>query len=162
MTQSPIFYLDDELRAHRSLSRKGLAVVLGVLIAFNCVVATFMIVIGAFPVPFFLGLDVIGVVIAFNVSNARRLAGERVQVTHDEVRVIHQAGERRKTLWSSPTAFTRVEVERSSEGVSRVCVRLSARSLAVGRMLGPGELGAFAERLKSAISNALDERHDLS
>ena len=159
MTQSPILYLDAELKAHRSLSRKGLAIVLILLIGFNVAVAMFMFSIGAFPVPFFLGLDVIGVVLAFFISNRRRLAGERVQVTHDEVRVITQAGPRPRTLWSSPTAFTRVDVETSSEGVSRLRVRLSRRSLTIGAMLGPGELGLFSERLKTAISAALAERH---
>jgi uncharacterized membrane protein len=82
-----------------------------------------------------------------------------VQVTHDEVRVIHEAGDARRTLWVSPTAFTRIEVDKSDERVSSVRVRLSRRSLSIGAALGPEELGDLAASLQAAITTALAERH---
>ena len=71
MTDPPILYMDAEIRPHRSLSRGGMIAILGLLIAYNLILTVFMLVIGAFPVPIFLGLDVLGVLIAFKVSNAR-------------------------------------------------------------------------------------------
>jgi uncharacterized membrane protein len=158
MSAPPTFYLDAELRAHRSMSKQGLMAVLGVMVAYNVLVAVFMVAIGAFPVPVYLGLDVAGVALAFSVSN-RRGGGQRVQVTHDEVRVTLAQGARSQTLWTSPTAFTQVEVETIAEGAARLRVRLSGRSLRIGAMLGPSELAAFADRLNAAIRTALAERH---
>ncbi len=161
MTDQPIFYMNDAIRPYRSMSKRGLLIILGILLAFNLLITAFLFAIGAFPAPIFLGLDFVGVLIAFHVSNRRAKSGERVQVTHDEVRVIkeHAAGDR--TLWTSPTAFTRIEIDKDDgDGrVSHVRVRLRERSLAVAGALGPKEQAAFAARLQAAIRSALAERH---
>ena len=154
-----ILYMDDAIRPHRSLSKRGLVVVLGVMVIYNLIVAVFMLAIGAFPVPIFLGIDVAAIAIAFNVSNRRARRGERVQVTHDEVRVIRESAAASQTIWASPTAFTRIEIDKEDERVTRVRVRLSGRSLAVGAALGPRQRADFAARLQAAIRSALAERH---
>jgi uncharacterized membrane protein len=159
MTDQPILYMDTELRPHRSMSKQGFAVIFGIMIAYNLTVGVFMLVIGAFPVPIFLGIDIVGVFIAFKVSNDRAKRSERVQVTHDEVRVIREAGAARQILWTSPTAFTRVEVDKDEEGVSGVRVRLSNRSLSIAVALGPAQRADFAAGLQAAIRSALAERH---
>jgi uncharacterized membrane protein len=81
------------------------------------------------------------VLVAFHVSNRRAGGGERVQVTHDEVRVIGLNQGRAMTLWSSPTAFTRVEIDKADGLVARVRVRLRDRSHALADALGPAERG---------------------
>jgi uncharacterized membrane protein len=154
-----ILYLDTELRPHRSLSKRGLFWVLGALLVFNLLIALFLFAIGAYPVPLFLGLDFVGVLIAFHVSNRRAGGGERVQVTHDEVRVIGLKQGRAMTLWSSPTAFTRVEIDKADGLVARVRVRLRDRSHALADALGPAERAQFAMRLQTAMRSALAERH---
>jgi uncharacterized membrane protein len=140
------------------MSPRALAGVLAGLCAYNLVLAVFMFAIGAFPVPIFLGLDVAGVLIAFRVSNqgGRR---ERVRVTPEEVRVTSDRRGAEKTLWTSPTAFTRLEVDRVEEGVAALRVRLSHRTLRIGSMLGPGELAVFSERLALALGAARAARH---
>jgi len=159
MNDPPILYLDAEIRPHRSLSRRGQRVVLGILISYNLIFALFMLAIGAFPVPIFLGLDVLGVALAFQVFNRRSMGGEVVQVTHDEVRVSRRRGSVSQQLWISPTAFTRVEIDKEDGRVKRVRLRLSGRCLAIGAALGPAELAAFAANLQTAITSALAERH---
>jgi uncharacterized membrane protein len=161
MTDHPILYMDDAIRPHRSMSRQGLLAILGVLLAFNLLITAFLFAIGAFPAPIFLGLDFVGVLIAFHVSNRRARYGERVQVTHDEVRVIREGARGSDTLWTSPTLFTQVEIDKDADDgrVSRVRVRLRQRSLTVVAALGPSEQAAFAARLQAAIRSALAERH---
>jgi uncharacterized membrane protein len=159
MIAPPTVYLDDELRPHRSMSPQALGAVLLVMLAYNLLVALFMLAIGAAPVPIFLGLDVLGVAIAFRVSSHPR-TGERVLVTHDEIRILGLRAGAAQVVWTSPTAFTKVEVQRTAEGVGAVDLRLSGRSLSLARMLGPKERALFAERLTSAIKAALSERHE--
>ena len=156
---SPKLYLDEELRPYRSLSRQGMIVILGVFLAFNLVIALFLFVIGAYPAPIFLGLDFIGVLIAFHVSNKRGGVGDRVQVSHDEVRVMRRRGGGLVTLWTSPTAFTRVEVNRDDGLVTQVRLRVRQRAFAVAVALGPAERADFAAKLEAAMRSALAERY---
>jgi uncharacterized membrane protein len=66
------------------------------------------------------------------------------------------------TVWSSPTAFTRVALEHAEEPArSRVALRLSGRATTVADVLSPRERAAFAEALQRAVADALKERHAL-
>ena len=152
-------YMDAVIRPNRSLSRRGFYWLIGVLAAFNLAVAALMLALGAFPVPIFLGVDVLAVVLAFRASYRSGGLAERVQVSAAEVRVLHQAGARSRTVWSSPTAFTRVAVEQPGEPETRIRLRLSGRALTVARALSPPERTAFAEALRVAIREANAERY---
>ena len=108
---APRLYMDAVIWPNRSLSPRGLKILLGLCLAYNLVLALFLILIGAFPVPVFLGLDVAGLALAFHVSNRRARRAERVQVSAEAIKVIRQEGGRAATVWASPTAFTRVAVD---------------------------------------------------
>ena len=153
-------YMDALLTPNRSLSRRGLWILLAVLAAYNLLVMVFLLAIGAFPVPIFLGLDFVGVLVAFRISNRRAGRAERVHVTAERVQVSHrppQGSER--TVWSSPTAFTRVALEQAGEHEARISLRLSGRALRVGASLSPGERSSFAAELERAIRAARMERY---
>ena len=155
---TPSLYMDAVITPNRSLSKRGFAVLMGVLIAINLAMAGFFLSIGALPVPIFLGLDVLGVWIAFRVNYRAAGQAERVQVSADEVRVLYQLGRAARTIWTSPTAFTRVAVD-GDEDEQRVRLHLSGKVLTVARALSPGERAAFAEALQRAIGKARAERH---
>jgi len=152
-------YMDAVITPHRSLSRKGFAVLLGVVVAFNLAVGTLMLVLKAFPVPVFLGADVLAVIIAFRASYRGAGQAERVQVTADEVSVAHEWSRGRRTVWRSPTAFTRVLVERPTDHETRVRLTMSGRALTIGYALSPGERTGLADALERAIAAARAERH---
>lgn len=152
-------YMDAVITPNRSLSPGGFYWLIGALIAFNTITAGFFLAIGALPVPVFLGLDVLGVYIAFRASYASGRLAERVQVSAEEVRVAYEAAGRSRTVWRSPTAFTGVAVEMLGEHDARVRLRLSGRRLTVGRALSPRERGDFAAALEQAIHAARAERY---
>jgi uncharacterized membrane protein len=152
-------YMDALITPNRSLSKKGFYWLIGVLVAMNLAIATFMFVLGAIPVPIFLGLDVVGVLIAFRASYRGAGQAERVQVSADEVRVSHEIGRSARTIWTSPTAFTRVSVETPGEQEVWVRLHLSQRVLTIARALSPPERAQFADALRAAISQARAERH---
>lgn len=152
-------HLDAVLTPNRSLPKAGLYVLLGALALVNLATAALMVLaFKAAPVPIFLGLDFLAVTLAFRASYRQGRQAERVQVSADEVRVTHELGARRRTVWRSPTAFTRVEVEGADEDA---CVRLtlSGRSLLLARQLGPKERRAFGHALQDAIRSARAERY---
>jgi uncharacterized membrane protein len=99
-------YMDAVIKPNRSMSRRGLHVVLGVMIAFNLMVAVFLLVVGAPPVLPFLGLDVL----AYGwpcapVSGPP--SGRAVRVTAEAVTVSREDEKGARVIWTSPTAFTR-------------------------------------------------------
>lgn len=152
-------HLDAVLKPNRSLPKAGLYALLGVLAFFNLAVGTLMVLaLHAAPIPFFLGLDFLAVALAFRASYRQGRQFERVQVTADEVLVTHEFGSSARTVWRSPTAFTRVELEGEAEE-AHVRLRLSGRSLIVARQLGPQERSDFGKALQAAIKSARSERH---
>ena len=152
-------YMDAEIRPYRSLSKRGFYWVLGFVIAWNLVAgAFFVLALHAFPVPIFLGLDVLGVFLAFRLNYRGARQVERVQISAQEVRVLHQFGRHARMVWTSPTAFTRVALDGAGEHHARVRLRISGREVVVGAALSPGERDDLAAALEEAIRKARAER----
>ncbi|HEY8002873.1 MAG TPA: DUF2244 domain-containing protein [Phenylobacterium sp.] len=151
-------YMDAVITPHRSLSERGFIVLISVVTLANCVSAAVFVYMGAFLVPFFLGVDVLAVVVAFLVSFRAGRQVERVQVTAREVLVTHEAPNWTRVVWESPTAFTRVSVETEEDRTTGLRLMLSGREVAVARALSPRERGEFARALQQAISEARLER----
>jgi uncharacterized membrane protein len=152
-------YMDAVVTPHRSLSRRGFYWLIGVLVAFNLVIAAFLIALKAFPVPIFLGIDVIGVLLAFRTNYRGARQTERLQVSAEQVKVLYQFKGRARTVWASPTAFTQVSVESEGEHEARVSLKMSGRAVIVGAALSPGEREDLAVALRAAIRDARAERH---
>ena len=150
----PPLFLDQRMSPRRSLSPRGLLILLSVLLLWNALICGFLLLIGAWPVPFFLGLDLVGVLIAFTVSNRRARSGERVRVSAEAVTVERGEGQ---VVWTAPPAWTRVL--RPPPG-SRAPLRLTAsgRSVAVGAALGVAERRRFAQALEHAVAAARQAR----
>lgn len=144
-------YMDAVITLNRSLSPGGFKVLFTAVVVVNVAFAVFLFVLGAWPAPIFLGIDVLLVWLAFRASFRAAERAERVQVSAEEVRVMHEG----RTVWRSPTAFTRVAVEEEE----RVRLLLSGRAFTVARSLSPGERGQFAVALQTAIRAARAERH---
>ncbi len=152
-------HLDAVLTPNLSLPKTGLFVLLGLLAAFNIAVAALFLSMGAKPVPIFLGLDFLAVLLAFHVSYRQARRRERVQVSADEITVLHEDGARQRTVWRSPTAFTRIAIEARHQPEAKIILMLSRRRLVVGGQVSPQERMAFADALEAAVKSARAERY---
>lgn len=152
-------YMDAVISPNRSLSRTGLHVLLGVLIAFNLLIALFLLVLGAPPVLPFLGLDVLAIWLALNASFRAAERKERVRVTAEAVTVSREDDKGARVVWTSPTAFTRVDIDQPGEHEARVRLRIYRRRLTLARALSPPERVEFANALERAIRDARAERY---
>ena len=152
-------HLDAVLTPTRSLPKAGLYVLIGILAAFNIMVAVLFLAVGAWPAPIFLGVDFLAVLLAFHFSYRQARRRERVQVSADEIRVTHEVGAQARTVWCSPTAFTRVEVSDPGQPEVTVALRLSRRRLVVAGQVSPQERDDFAAALETAIRSARAERY---
>ena len=124
-------YMDATLTLNRSLSPRGFKILFGLVVAANLLFAIFLVALGAWPAPMFLGLDVLAVWLAFRASFRAAKRAERVQVSAEEVRVMRNG----RAVWRSPTAFTRVDFQKLSEHDTRVRLLLSGRAFT--RTYGP-------------------------
>lgn len=152
-------YMDAVIKPNRSMSRRGLHVVLGLMIGFNLMVAVFLLVVGAPPVLPFLGLDVLAVWLALRASFRAAERAERIQVTAEAVMVSREDEKGARLIWTSPTAFTRVDIDQPGEHETRVRLMMSRKRLTLGRALSPPERVDFARALERAILRARSERH---
>jgi len=151
-------YMDAVITPHRSLSRRGFVVLIAVLTAINVVTAGVFAAMGAGPVPVFLALDVLAVLIALLASRRSASKIERIQVSARDVRVILQSGRGIQTIWASPTAFTSVALVGEAEDETDLRLRLSGRELAVARALSRHERLDFSRALDAAIMRARSGR----
>ena len=156
---SPALYMDAVITPNRSLSRTGLYVLFGIFAAANIMIGIFLILIGAVPVPIFLGLDFVGLAVAFHISNRRALTAEHVRVSADLVEVMREGGGKARTVWSSPTAFTQVSFDPDERRGPYLRLKRAGRAMILARSLGPAERRDFAAALGSAIRAARNERH---
>jgi uncharacterized membrane protein len=152
------FYMDAEIRPNRSLSERGFIVLIAVVTAANVVSAAVFVAMGAMFVPIFLGIDLMAVIVAFLVSFHAAKRVERVQVTSKDVRVTQVTPRASQLVWESPTAFTRVQVQREEGRTVGLKLALSGRELPLATALSPRERAEFAQALERAIWQAKRER----
>jgi uncharacterized membrane protein len=149
----PLF-MDAVITPHRSLTSRGVVVLIGVVTAFDAVMAVVFVGVGAAPIPIFLGIGLLAVILALVASNRAALRQERIQVTPSEVRVVKEARGVAQIVWVSPTAFTRVSLADEDDDESALHLHLSDRALPVAGALSRGERRAFARALETAIRRA--------
>ena len=152
------YYMDAVITPNRSLSQRGFVILISIVTALNCISAAVFMSMGATLVPIFLALDVGAIALAFLISFQAARQVERVQVTAREVRVLRQTPQAQALVWTSPTAFTRVDVEVEDERTVGVKLMLSGRFAQVAAALSPGERADFARALQNAIWQARSNR----
>jgi uncharacterized membrane protein len=154
----PRLYLDQTLQPHRSLSAVGAVLLLAPVAVVNIVFAAVFLSMGAHFVPIFMGVDVLALMLAIWLSSRGSRTSERISVSADEVRVERGAGRSARLVWRSPTAFTRVELERPGRYGPRLRLAVRDRRLTVASALGPRRRREFARALEAAVRDARAER----
>jgi uncharacterized membrane protein len=94
------------------------------------------------------------VAVAFLVSFSAARRIERVQVSASEILVTQETPKWSRLVWRSPTAFTRVHVEREDQRAVALKLALSDKEAVVAAALSPRERAEFAKALERAIWRA--------
>ncbi len=144
----PLF-MDAVLVPNRSLPNPGFIALMAVLVIMSVVAALAYLRMGAWPIPFFFGLDILLVWMAFRISYRDGRRREIIRISRDRVMVhrLHPNGPVRHYVL--PTAWTRVTIHQSGKHEAAVELSASGKRLVVGRFLSPSErpgLGAAIER----------------
>jgi len=147
--------LSATLSPHRSLNRTGfLAVMIALSVASFAAGIAFLLM-GAWPVLGFLGLDVLAIYIAFRINFARARAYEEVHVSYAECRVRRVSHRGDLVQWSFNPLWVRIQREDHVEfGLERLYLIARGHRISLGRFLGPEEKESFYKVLAPALQEA--------
>lgn len=142
------------LTPHRSLTKQGFLIVMGLVVVVNLLVGGLFMAIGAWPVAGFAGLDVLLIWWAFraNFADARRM--ERISITEHELVFDRFAENRAPEQQRFVRRWVRVELEedRERELIGRLSLVSGASRVAVGDFLAPEERKQLATALRAALA----------
>ena len=143
------------LTPHRSLNRTGFLAVMIFLSVVSFVTGIVFLMMGAWPVFGFFGLDVLVIWWAFRVNFRTARASEEIVVTPSELRVRRVSHRGHVAEWVLNPLWVRLEQEADEEfGIERLYLVSHGRRLIVGHFLGPEEKASFAKALMEALNAA--------
>src|SRR5580658_1540186 len=143
------------LTPHRSLSRAGFLLLMAVLGGVSFAAGMVFLLLGAWPVFGFLGLDVLLVYWAFRANFRAARAYEEVKVTATELtlRKVNQRGGVRE--WTLNPVWVRLDRTVHEEfGIERLFLVSRGRRLSIAGFLSPDEKKSFASALSAALGEA--------
>ena len=146
---------DIRLVPHRSLQPRQFQILMGLFCLIGTVSSLPFVLMGAWPVAGFFGLDILLIFVAFKANYRAARAYEDVIVTPLELLLakVNAKGLRRE--WRFHPAWVRIDkVEHFEFGLQRLALRSRGRSVEVAGFLGPDAKADFASRLTRALSDA--------
>jgi uncharacterized membrane protein len=143
------------LTPHRSLNRTGFTAVMVVLSVISFAAGIAFLMMGAWPVFGFLGLDVVAVYFAFRINFRRASACEEISVTPSVLRLRRVSHRGHVMEWAFNPLWVRLDQEADDEyGIERLYLSSRGKRVAVGSFLGPGEKAGFSKALTAALNAA--------
>jgi uncharacterized membrane protein len=143
------------LTPHRSLNRTGFLVLMGCLCALSFGTGLAFLLMGAWPVLGFFGLDVLAIYWAFRINFRRARASEEITVTPSELRVRRVSHRGHVVEWVLNPLWVRLDQKGDAEfGIERLYLVSRGRRVSIGSFLGPDEKASFAKALLAALQAA--------
>jgi uncharacterized membrane protein len=140
---------------HRSLGSTGFLVLMLCIGGVSFISGMAFLMLGAWPVFGFLGLDVVLVYAAFRANFRAARAYEEVTVTASELtlRKVNPRGGVRQ--WTLNPVWVRLDrIVHEEFGIERLFLVSRGRRLSIASCLGPDEKASFARALSTALGEA--------
>jgi uncharacterized membrane protein len=140
---------------HRSLGRVGFWILIGVYGAVSFAAGIAFLMMGAWPVFGFFGLDVLLLYWAFRLNYRHAAAYEEVTVTPAALTVRKVSHRGRAREWVLNPLWVRLDKAVHEEfGIERLFLVSRGKELPIAAFLGPDEKASFAKALGTAIGEA--------
>ena len=147
--------LDVRLRPHRSLTALHFRVLMLVFSLAGIVASLPFVVMGAWPVAGFMGVDVLILYVAFKANFKAARAYEDVVVTPLELFLAKVSARGLRREFRFHPAWVRLDKEEHEEfGIQHLSLRSRGRSVEVAGFLGPDDKARFASGLTAALNEA--------
>jgi uncharacterized membrane protein len=143
------------LTPHRSLNRTGFLVLMAFLSLISFAAGVAFLLMGAWPVFGFFGLDVLAIHWAFRINFRRARAREEILVTPTELRVRRVSHRGHVAEWVLNPLWVQIDQKTHEEfGIEKLYLVSRGRRLAIGSFLGPDEKASFIKALNAALQVA--------
>ena len=143
------------LTPHRSLNRTGFVVLMVFLSAVSFAAGIAFLLMGAWPVLGFFGLDVLAIYWAFRINFRDARATEEISVTACELRVRRVSHRGHVVEWVLNPLWVRLDQKIHAEfGIEKLYLVSKGRRVSVARFLGADEKASFAKALTAALQAA--------
>ncbi|WID95264.1 DUF2244 domain-containing protein [Bosea vestrisii] len=151
--ERPVF--DATITPHRSLGQDGFRIVMTLVCLVSVAASIPFMVLGAWPVAGFFGLDAIALFIAFKANFNAARAFERIVVTPLEVLLRKVSHHGRENIWRSNPTWTKIEREDDEDyGLLALSLVSRGQRTVVASALSPQEREGFAQALGTALAKA--------
>jgi uncharacterized membrane protein len=143
------------LTPHRSLNRTGFLVLMAFVSVVSFAAGLAVLLMGAWPVLGFFGLDVLAIYWAFRINFRRARATEEIRVTPYELRVRRVSHRGHVVEFVLNPLWVRLDQKTHAEfGIEKLYLVSKGRHVSIGSFLGPDEKASFAKALTSALQAA--------
>ena len=143
------------LTPHRSLNRFGFLVLMGFLTAVSFAAGLAFLLMGAWPVFGFFGLDVLAIYWAFRINFRHAQAIEEITITASELRVRRVSHRGHAVEWVLNPLWVQLDQKTHAEfGIEKLYLVSRGRKISVASFLGADEKASFAKALSAALQAA--------
>jgi uncharacterized membrane protein len=143
------------LTPHRSLSHTGFLVVMAFISVISFAAGFAFLMMGAWPVLGFFGLDMLAIYWAFRINFRRARASEEIRVTPSELRFRRISHRGHVVEYVLNPLWVKLDRKTHPEyGVEKLYLLSRGRRVAIGNFLGPDEKASFANALTVALQAA--------
>ncbi len=149
------YFFNATLSPSRSLDRRGFFALLGVMIALNLFMGLRFAMQGGWPVLPFLGLDVMGVLIAFRLNNQAGQMREHVVLDARELSVTHVDPKGAEKRWTFEPGFARVGISENRHGQGGVTITTHGKGVKLAEFLTEDERREVYDALRQALQRRM-------
>ena len=143
------------LTPHRSLNRTGFLVLMVFLSVVSFAAGLAFLLMGAWPVLAFFGLDALAIYWAFRVNFLRARATEEIRMTPCELRVRRVSHRGHVVEWVLNPLWVQLDQNIHAEfGIEKLYLVSRGRRVSIASFLGPDEKASFAKALLAALQAA--------
>jgi uncharacterized membrane protein len=143
--------LDLVLYPNRSLGRSGFAVLMAAIVLVSVAVGVGFMMVGAWPVTGFLGLDVLLLYLAFRWNHREARRAEFVRLDRDGLTVRRLEPDGRAHDWRFEPYWVQVSLDDLGHHGNRLVLRSHGRPLVIGAFLTADERRELARTLQAAL-----------
>jgi uncharacterized membrane protein len=143
------------LTPHRSLSRSGFLVLMGIVSIVSFAAGVAFLLLGAWPVFGFFGLDALVIYWAFRINFRDAKASEEIRITPSELRVRRISHRGHVVEFVLNPLWVQLDQKTHAEfGIEKLYLLSRGRRVSIGNFLGPDEKASFAKALTVALQAA--------
>lgn len=143
------------LRPHRALGRTGFLVLMGFVSVVSFGAGVAFLLMGAWPVLGFFGLDMLAIYVAFKIYDRRAKATEEITVTPSEIRVRRVSPSGDIVEWAFNPLWVQLDQVCHAEfGIEQLFLVSRGRRVSIARFLGAEEKASFIKALMEALQAA--------